>query len=123
MWRSSPSHPGFRPSRQLHSTPPRLLSSPALPTPVQIENLRRLLCGYDTQLTSLLYSGFKFGFPLHFEGARILFFANNLISAQQNPEIVGAKLFKECQADQPAGPFAGPPSFCRFSCFSIRRCT
>ena len=71
-----------------------MLPNHALPTPVQIEKLRPLLCGYDSVLTSILYSGFKFGFPLHFRDIRVSFFAYNLISAQQNPEIVSAKISK-----------------------------
>ena len=85
------------------------MPNPVLPTPVQIEKFRPLLCGYDVELTATLYFGFKFGFPLHFEGARVSFFANNLVSAQENPQIVSAKLFKECQAGQLAGPFDNPP--------------
>jgi hypothetical protein len=50
---------------------PPLLPNHALPTPVQIEKLRPLLCGYDSVLTSILYSGFKFDFPLHFRGVRV----------------------------------------------------
>ena len=68
-----------------------------------------LLCGYDSALTSILSTGFKFGFPLHFRGDRISFFANNLISAQQNPEIVSAKISKELAAGRLAGPFDSPP--------------
>jgi hypothetical protein len=62
----------------------------------------------------MLYYGFKYGFPLHFKGACSSFFANNLVSAQQNPEIVSAKPFKECQANRLAGPFDHPPfvKFC-----------
>ena len=60
-------------------------------------------------MTSILYTGFKFGFSLHFEGTRTSFFANNLISAQQNPEIVSAKLSKELAAGRLAGPFDRPP--------------
>ena len=60
-------------------------------------------------MTSILYSGFKFGFSLHFEGTRTSFFANNLISAQQNPDIVSAKLSKELAAGRLAGPFECPP--------------
>ena len=56
-----------------------------------------------------MYSGFKFGFSLHFEGTRTSFFANNLISAQQNPDIVSAKLSKELAAGRLAGPFECPP--------------
>jgi hypothetical protein len=53
------------------------------------------ICGYDVGLTSMLYYGFKYGFPLHFKGARSSFFANNLVSAQQNPEIVSAINFSK----------------------------
>jgi hypothetical protein len=60
-------------------------------------------------LTSILYTGFKFGFSLHFEGTRTSFLANNLISAQQNPEIVSAKLSKELAAGRLAGLFDCPP--------------
>ena len=58
-----------------------------------------------TLLTSILYSGF----PLHFWGVCVSFFANNLISDQQNPEIVSAKISKELAACQLAGPFDRPP--------------
>ena len=60
-------------------------------------------------MTSILYTGFKFGFSLHFEGTRTSFFASNLISAQQNPEIVSDKLSKELAAGRLAGPFDCPP--------------
>ena len=88
---------------------PQLLPNHALPTPVQIEKLRPLLCGYDAALTSNLCDGFTFGFPLHFKGDRISFFATNLISAQQHLEIVSAKIPKELAAGRLAGPFDSPP--------------
>lgn len=63
-----------------------------------------------------MYYGFKFGFPLHFEGSRTSYFAKNLLSAQQNPEIVSAKLSKELAANRLAGPFDQPPfDNCRVS--------
>ena len=89
-------------------TPPRPLPNDALLTPVQIEKFKTL-CGYDEELTSTLYSGFKCGFLLHFRGACVAFFAKNFVSAQENPQIVSAKLFKECQADRLVGPFDHPP--------------
>ena len=76
---------------------------------LRIDNLRPLLCGYDPELKSILYNGFKFGVPLHLERARTSFFAHNLISARHNPEIVSAKLFKELAANHLAGPFDKPP--------------
>ena len=60
-------------------------------------------------MTSILSTGFKFGFPLHFREDRISFFANNLISTQQNPEIVSAKISKELPVDGLAGPFDSQP--------------
>ena len=60
-------------------------------------------------LTSVLCAGFTFGFPIHFRGYHISFFATNLISAQQNPEIVSAKISKELVAGRLAGPFDTPP--------------
>ena len=60
-------------------------------------------------LTSILSTGFKFGFPLHFRGDRVSFFANNPISAQHNSEIVSAKISKELAAGRLAGPFDSPP--------------
>lgn len=80
-----------------------------MPTPIHIERLKPLLIGYDVGLASQLHNGFKFGFTLHFEGSRKSFFTTNLLSAQQNPEIVNAKLSKELAANRLAGPFNYPP--------------
>ena len=60
-------------------------------------------------MTPILSTGFKFGFRHHFRGDRISFFANNLISAQQNPEIVSAKISKELAGGRLAEPFDSPP--------------
>lgn len=68
-----------------------------------------LLCEYDAKLVSLLSNGFKFGFPLHFEGPRKSFQASNLLSAIQNPEIVSAKILQELKAKRLAGPFETNP--------------
>ena len=86
------------PNSQTLNQPPQLPNH-ALPTPVQINKLRLLLCGYDSALTSISSDGCTFGFPLHFRGDRISFFANDLISAQKNAEIVSAKISKELAAD------------------------
>ena len=96
MWCRSPCTAGV--IFVLNSPPlnqPQLLPNHALPTPVQIEKLHPLLCGYDAALTSILCDGFTFGFPFHFKGNRILIFATNLISAQQNLEMVSTKISKE----------------------------
>ena len=52
-----------------------------------------------------LSSGFREGFPLHYEGDPGSSDANNLISATENPEVVDAKISKELQAGRLAGPF------------------
>ena len=47
--------------------------------------------------------------PKGYCGDHISFFATNLISTQQNPEIVSAKISKELAAGRLAGPFDTPP--------------
>ena len=39
-----------------------------LPTPVIVARLDFLLSGYNHSIAVFLYSGFKEGFPLHYEG-------------------------------------------------------
>ena len=53
--------------------------------------------------------GFREGFPLHYEGIRVSSDATNLLSALDNPEVVDAKLNKECEGGRLAGPFHKPP--------------
>lgn len=43
-----------------------------LPTPVRVDRLSRLLIGYDQSTADFLIRGFSHGFPLHFEGSRII---------------------------------------------------
>ena len=56
---------------------------PELPTPVLIERMLPLLCGYDVHVVSLLHNCFTLGFPLHFSGERISFCSKNLASAYE----------------------------------------
>ena len=49
--------------------------------------------------------GFREGFPLHYESIRVSSDATNLLSVLDNPEVVDAKLNKECEA----GPFHHVP--------------
>ena len=53
--------------------------------------------------------GIREGFPLHYEGIRVSSDATNLLSALDNPEVLDAKLNKECEAGRLAGPFHKPP--------------
>ncbi len=91
------------------------LPGPEIPTPVQIQRLLPLLHGYDVELVHALYNGFKFGFPIHFQGPRVSLYAKNLASAYEHPQIVSAKIFKELGANRLAGPFDSPP----FSTFRV----
>ena len=67
------------------------------------------------ELVHALYNGFKFGFPIHFQGPRVSLNAKNLASAYERPQIVSAKIFKELEANRLAGPFDSPP----FSTFRV----
>lgn len=60
-------------------------------------------------MVELLSNGFKYGFPLHYEGSQNSSCAKNLLSAIQNPEAVDAKLDKEIAAHRIAGPYSSPP--------------
>ena len=85
------------------------LLQPQLPTPVKVDNLKILLHGYTPNIVDTLISGFSFGFRIHFHGAEQSFEASNLRSALDNSVVVDAKLRKELEAGQIAGPFGGPP--------------
>ena len=85
------------------------LPSPNLPTPVKVDRLISLLFGYNHSTTEFLYSGFSFGFPIHFSGKRVSSTAKNLVSAFQHPSIVDDKIKKELASHRLAGPFRIPP--------------
>ena len=60
-------------------------------------------------LTLYLIDGFRFGFRVHFVGERLAYESPNLKSALEQPELVKAKLGKECDAGRIVGPFITPP--------------
>ena len=103
-------HPGTKqpslPSPCLPSPNPHHLS---LPTPVQVDRFEFLLSVYSHSIAEFLSKGFREGFPLHCEGIGVLSDATNLLSALDNPEVVDAKLKKECEAGRLAGPFPNVP--------------
>ena len=70
------------------------LPSPNLPTPVKVDRLISLLFGYNHSTAEFLYSGFSFGFPIHFSGKRVSSTAKNLVSAFRHPSIVDDKIKK-----------------------------
>ena len=60
-------------------------------------------------MAEFLSKGFREGFPLHYESIRVSSDAINLLSVLDNPEVVDAKLNKECEAGRLAGPFHHVP--------------
>jgi len=60
-------------------------------------------------LTHYFIDGFRFGFRVHFVGERLAYESPNLKSALEQPELVKAKLGKECDAGRIVGPFTTPP--------------
>ena len=86
--------------RVLHSQPV---------TPVKADRLEYFLQGYDMALTHYLIDGFRFGFRVHFVGERLAYELPHLKSALEQPELVKAKLGKECNAGRILGPFTTPP--------------
>lgn len=60
-------------------------------------------------MAEFLSKGFREGFPLHYESIRVSSDATNLLSVLDNPEVVDAKLNKECEAGRLAGPFHHVP--------------
>ena len=69
--------------------------SPNLPTPIKVDRLISLLSGYSHSTVEFLYSGFSFGFPIHFEGERVSSTSKNLVSAFLHPTVVDDKIRKE----------------------------
>ena len=59
----------------------------------------------------VLSSGFRDGFPLHYEGDPGCSDANNLFSAIENPDVVDGKISKELKAGRLAGPFRTRPFY------------
>jgi hypothetical protein len=83
----------------------------ALPTPIKIDRLLPLLQGYVVKVVLMLFEGFTFeGFTL----------PKKLISANQNPGVVSAKLAKEIVAGRIVGP--SPPPLFQFPCISFGGC-
>ena len=67
-----------------------------------MDRLKFFLHGYDSALASYLIDGFRFGFRVHYESP-------NLKSAIDQPDLVKAKLSRECAAGRIVGPFTTPP--------------
>ena len=75
-------------------------------SPINIDNLTKMLSTYPNKKTAkFLEDGFKNGFSLQYTGPRVHYFANNLKSAEQAPDIVLQKINKEIDSGRVAGPF------------------
>ena len=74
-----------------------------------------MLDGYDPVLKQFLVEGFRCGFRVNYVGERSASASPNLKSALEQPEIISAKLRKECDAGRIVGPFSTPP-FSKFRC-------
>lgn len=85
-----------------------VLHSPPV-TPVKVDRLKFFLHGYDSALASYLIDGFRFGFRVHFVGERLSCESPNLKSAIDQPDLVKAKLSRECAAGRIVGPFTTSP--------------
>lgn len=66
-------------------------------TPVFLQKLLPYLAKYPWRAdAAMLYKGFTEGFQILYTGARVVTDCNNLKSARELPEVVVAKLGKEC---------------------------
>ena len=81
----------------------------ALPTPVNVAVLSRVLLGYSSRIAYRLIKGFSEGFKINYQGPRITSTAPHLGSAYENPDVVDEKLRKERELGRIAGPFDTPP--------------
>lgn len=95
-------------SKQLES-PKNFDTSNLAPTPINKETLEQFLHSYLHKDAEILHDGFNNGFSLHYSGPIVSRVAGNLKSAEQNPEVVKAKLDKEVEAGRFAGPFDTKP--------------
>ena len=85
-----------------------ILNSPPV-TPVRVSALKSLLSTYDPDLKNFLVDGFSLGFRIGFAGTSNSLLAPNLRSAEEQPEVLSAKLDKEWSAGRIVGPFSSPP--------------
>lgn len=78
-------------------------------TPVKVSRLKDLLSNYDIDLKKLLIDGFSFGFRVGSVGSPLARKSSNLRSAEEQPEVLADKLFKEWSEGRIVGPFIVPP--------------
>lgn len=79
-------------------------------SPINLQELHKELLLYPDRVAGeKLYSGFQFGFSIHYEGPDTPFRAKNLKSANEHPNVVREKINKEVTEGRVAGPFSMPP--------------
>jgi hypothetical protein len=84
-------------------------------TPINLEAMMPFLnCYPDKRKAFSLIKGFKYGFPLHYEGPSRSYEAKNLKSALEHKTIVQQKIEKEIDLGRVEGPFKNSPfiNFC-----------
>jgi len=79
------------------------------PSPIKLNVLKKWLQHYNQAEATILWSGFKYGFRLNYEGERKARFSKNLKSAVQYSSVVKQKIDKEIQTGRVAGPFDHVP--------------
>ena len=98
------------------NSPLQLTPLPISPlTPVRVDRFDFFFHGYHHDYKRFLVHGFTFGFWLGFMGYERSLESSNLKSALSQPQVVSAKLEKECATSKIAGPFSSPP-FPYFPC-------
>ena len=84
-------------------------------TPINLENLRLELIGYDQDKATAIFNGFSFGFPLYSSGSRVPTDSKSLKSANMQSDSVRKKIQAEVDAGRVAGPFQNrPPAKCAY---------
>lgn len=79
-------------------------------SPINFPILAKLISVYpDRQAASILYTGFIYGFRIHYAGPRVAYESINLKSVLNNPAIAWEKVMIEVNAGRIAGPFSYRP--------------
>ena len=87
-----------------------VLNKPKPWTPIRPFILKRELCNHpDKAFVTKLIHDLGHGCTIGYTGPQFSCLANNLVSAYQQPEVIGNALKKECELGRILGPFESPP--------------
>lgn len=79
-------------------------------TPLHVYALKRYIVHYPNRVVAnILIQGFSQGFKLHYHGPRLSTQCNNLKSADDHPEELKGKIYKEIQMGRQQGPYTQIP--------------